>query len=111
MEEFPEKPLARVRPFLIESGLKRFSAKYFAGVRSFGKSILLRRNGQADWLLETKSLLRASNSVFRKTLEEPDWAEEVNRNVVNTASGVFAFFDSLPQEYSLVFGRRTRRLA
>jgi len=100
VEEFPSKPPGRARPLLIEAGIRRFSSKTFAGVPSFGKCILNHREGKVDWILETPALVRAANAAFRKVVEDPAWAEAVNRRIANTASAAFAYFDSFPKDFS-----------
>ncbi|MEW5954924.1 MAG: PEP-utilizing enzyme [Candidatus Micrarchaeota archaeon] len=100
VEEFPVKPPGRARPLLIEAGMKPFSLKSFAGIPSFGKGILYHEGGKVEWLLEKGALLRAANATFRKVVEEPEWAEAVNRRVANTASAVFAYFGGFPQDFS-----------
>jgi len=102
VEEFPVKPPGRARPLLIEAGIKPFSARSFAGVPSFGKCILLHKEGRVDWLLEKQGLTRAANATFRKVVEEPEWAEAVNKRIANTASAAFAYFDSFPTEFASV---------
>ncbi|NYZ75107.1 hypothetical protein H0O03_02490 [Candidatus Micrarchaeota archaeon] len=100
VEEFPAKPPGRARPLLIEAGIRRFSSKQFAGIPSFSKCILHNQGGKVDLLLENQALARAANAAFRKTIDEPEWAEAVNRRIASTASAAFAYFDSFPKDFS-----------
>lgn len=101
VEEFPEKPPGRARPLTVLAIMERMGVNdLIIGVPGLKRVAISSRNGQADMILAARPLARASNLIFKKVLNEPEWAEAVNRLVVDASSSAFNYFGSFPQDFS-----------
>ena len=101
VEEAPLGPPGRWRPLTIIGGtILRFSHEQFRGVSSFGQCVLDCKEGFVRWIIPENAVHRAAHSAFRQLLNDPEWGEDVNKNIENPSNGAFAYFKSFPRDFS-----------